>query len=185
MQTEHQTKSMESERKQQLPEVEQSIGSLDDDEVRIINLVSNEQDMVEVDSNFACISKLIETCVANDASCNEINIDTSTSTLRLVVEYMFHHKGNKNELIKKPLVSNKMIDVCSDSYDATFIDNVFEKQGNEELYQLILAANYMDIQCLLHLGCAKIASLIKGQPLESIKKILSTSDNVCNFLEKI
>jgi hypothetical protein len=34
------------------------------------------------------------------------------------------------------------------------------------------AANYMDIRSLLHLGCAKVASLIKGQPLEKIKEIL-------------
>ena len=34
------------------------------------------------------------------------------------------------------------------------------------------AANYMDIRSLLHLGCAKVASLIKGQPLEKIKGIL-------------
>jgi len=32
----------------------------------------------------------------------------------------------------------------------------------------------MDIKSLLHLGCAKVASLIKGQPLEKIKDILST-----------
>lgn len=31
----------------------------------------------------------------------------------------------------------------------------------------------MDIKSLLHLGCAKVASLIKGQPLEKIKDILS------------
>lgn len=35
------------------------------------------------------------------------------------------------------------------------------------------AANYMDIKSLLHLGCSKVASLIKGQPLESIKAILA------------
>ena len=41
------------------------------------------------------------------------------------------------------------------------------------LYDLILAANYMDIKSLLHLGCACVASLIKGQPLDKIKDILS------------
>jgi hypothetical protein len=39
---------------------------------------------------------------------------------------------------------------------------------------IFTAANYMDIKSLLHLGCAKVASLIKGQPLEKIKDILST-----------
>lgn len=31
----------------------------------------------------------------------------------------------------------------------------------------------MDVKSLLHLGCAKVASLIKGQPLEKIKDILA------------
>jgi len=30
----------------------------------------------------------------------------------------------------------------------------------------------MDVKSGLHLGCAKVASLIKGQPLEKIKEIL-------------
>merc|ERR1739845_95182 len=37
-------------------------------------------------------------------------------------------------------------------------------------------ANYMDIKSLLHLGCAKIATLIKGKSPEEIKKILSEDD---------
>eukprot|EP01003_Olkasia_polycarbonata_P003706 NODE_2499_length_422_cov_49.705094_g2418_i0.p3 GENE.NODE_2499_length_422_cov_49.705094_g2418_i0~~NODE_2499_length_422_cov_49.705094_g2418_i0.p3 ORF type:complete len:59 (-),score=24.53 NODE_2499_length_422_cov_49.705094_g2418_i0:246-395(-) len=39
------------------------------------------------------------------------------------------------------------------------------------------AANYMDVKSLLHLGCAKVASLIKGEPLEKIKDILSTGSS--------
>ena len=33
----------------------------------------------------------------------------------------------------------------------------------------------MDIKSLLHLGCAKEASLIKGQPLEKIRDILAVT----------
>jgi hypothetical protein len=64
-----------------------------------------------------------------------------------------------------------MKDVCKDAWDAEFIDRIGENR--QMLYDLILAANYMDIKSLLHLGCAKVASLIKGQPLEKIKEILS------------
>lgn len=30
----------------------------------------------------------------------------------------------------------------------------------------------MDIKSALHLGCARVASLIKGQPLEKVREIL-------------
>jgi hypothetical protein len=62
---------------------------------------------------------------------------------------------------------------CSSMFirrDAEYIDKIGETR--QQLYDLILAANYMDIKSLLHLGCAKVASLIKGQPLEKIKEIL-------------
>jgi hypothetical protein len=64
-----------------------------------------------------------------------------------------------------------MADVCPHKPDAAMIDKVGEVKQN--LYDLILAANYLDIKSLLHLGCAKVASLIKGQPLEKIKEILN------------
>jgi len=88
-----------------------------------------------------------------------------------VVEYMTHHKGVEPPIIEKPLRSKIMKDVCKDPWDADYIDKIGDNR--QQLYDLILAANYMDIKSLLHLGCAKVASLIKGQPLEKIKDILS------------
>ena len=40
----------------------------------------------------------------------------------------------------------------------------------ELLFELILAANYMDIKSLLDLTCAKVASMIKGKSPEEIRQ---------------
>ncbi len=87
---------------------------------------------------------------------------------------MNHHKGTEPNLIEKPLRSKLMKEVCKDPFDAEFIDQIGEDR--QLLYDLILAANYMHVNSLLHLGCAKVASLIKGQPLEKIKGILSPEE---------
>jgi S-phase kinase-associated protein 1 len=50
-------------------------------------------------------------------------------------------------------------------WDATFVDI-----EQELLFELILAANYMDIKSLLDLTCAKVASMIKGKTPEEIRK---------------
>jgi S-phase kinase-associated protein 1 len=56
-----------------------------------------------------------------------------------------------------------MADVV-EMWDANFID-----VDQEVLFELILAANYMDIRPLLDLACAKVASMLKGKSAEQIR----------------
>jgi len=125
----------------------------------------------EVDKKHAFVSNLVKTSLENDGNATQLDIPgVSGPTLEKVVEYVNHHKGQEPPIIEKPLRSKVLKDVCQDKWDAEYIDKIGENRQN--LYDLILAANYMDIKSLLHLGCAKVASLIKGQPLEKIKEIL-------------
>lgn len=149
--------------------------SLEDDGAgdETLKLVSQEGKEFELDRKSAFISKLVKTSVETDASASEVPIPSAKSEiLALVVDYMKHHKGTEPPIIDKPLRSKSMKDVCH-QWDAEYIDGIGENR--QKLYDLILAANYMDIKSLLHLGCAKVASLIKGQPLEKIKDILAVN----------
>merc|ERR1719192_1015745 len=94
-------------------------------------------------------------------------------TLRLVTNYLSHHKGKVPADIAKPIRSIKMEKIVADEWDAKFING----QSKRNIFQIILGANYMDIKSLLHLGCAKIATMIKGKSPEEIKKILSEEDD--------
>ena len=49
------------------------------------------------------------------------------------------------------------------------------------LFELILAANYLDIKSLLDLTCAKVASMIKGKNTEEIRKQYS-SQSILNHV---
>ena len=49
----------------------------------------------------------------------------------------------------------------------------FIKIDQDTLFELILAANYMDIKPLLDLTCAAVASQIKGKSPEEIRKIFN------------
>jgi S-phase kinase-associated protein 1 len=46
----------------------------------------------------------------------------------------------------------------------------FVEVEHETLFELMLAANYMDIRPLLDLICATVASLIKGKTTEEIRR---------------
>lgn len=51
-------------------------------------------------------------------------------------------------------------------WEADFVKEL----GKEELFELVLAANYMDVKPLLDLGCQVIANMIKGKTPEEIRK---------------
>merc|ERR1739840_55216 len=74
-----------------------------------------------------------------------------------VIKYMQYHHTNPAKEIEKPLKSANMREVVSE-WDANFVE-----VDQETLFELILAANYMDIKPLLDLTCAKVASMIKGR----------------------
>lgn len=149
-------------------------GGLDGgDEDGDLKITSKDKKEFTVTKKNIMVSKLIKTSIENDQETTEVPIPGVVGEiLKLVIDYCNHHKGIEPPIIEKPLRSKIMKDVCKDKWDAEFIDRIGENR--QTLYDLILAANYMDIKSLLHLGCAKVASLIKGQPLEKIKDILST-----------
>ncbi|TYZ62807.1 hypothetical protein PybrP1_007785 [[Pythium] brassicae (nom. inval.)] len=68
--------------------------------------------------------------------------------------------------LEKPLKSNDLRDAVSDWY-ADFVD--VKPEDQELLFELILAANYLDIKSLLDLACAKVATMIKGKTPEEIR----------------
>lgn len=143
-----------------------------------IRICSSDKKEYTLPAKVACGSSLIKTSYESDPEVKEgksvVPIPGVKSPIMdLVVKYLTHFDGVLPKEIERPLRSKVMADVCvGDPFSASFIDEV--GKDNEQLYQLILAANYMDIRPLLCLGSAKVASMIKGQPLDKIKDILST-----------
>ena len=75
-----------------------------------------------------------------------------------MLQYCEKYKHENPPEIEKPLKSSNLADVVPE-FDAKYIDI----ENLEEVFEIILAANYLDIRPLLDLSCAKIASLIKGR----------------------
>jgi len=98
--------------------------------------------------------------------------NVKSKVLGKVIEFMQHHVDKPMAAIEKPLRSDKMDEVCKDKWDATYI-NV----PQELLFEIILAANYMDIKDLLDLSCAKVASLIKGKTPAEIRKTFNITED--------
>ena len=134
-----------------------------------VGLISQEGDRLDVPSAVAEMSELVKTMMgdADDDEDDEQEIplpNVKISILAKVVEFNTHHLQNPLPQIEKPLKSANMHEVVGE-WDAKFIE-----VDQEVLFELILAANYMDCQSLLNLACAKVASMIKGRAPEEIRK---------------
>eukprot|EP01083_Nonionella_stella_P094327 264596_1 len=170
---EAENKPAEEAKGQEEPEEEEQ-GGLDDDEEQL-TLKSGGQQPKSFDISKKCaeLSKFVTTILEGDADATSIEIrQVPPETLEHVISYLKHHKGKEPDPLPCPVRSIHMQQIVSDKWDATWID-AFDKKT---IFEIILAANYMDIKSLLHLGCAKIATLIKQLDQKEINRIIEEEE---------
>ena len=88
-----------------------------------------------------------------------------------IKEFLAHYNGVPPPEIEKPLISNEMKNL-TDEWAANFID----KMPIEDLVNLSIAANYLSINSLLDLCCAKMASLCKDKNEDEIYKAFNITE---------
>ncbi|CAE7650176.1 sconC, partial [Symbiodinium sp. KB8] len=137
------------------------------DEGDKVQLKSSQGEIFEVEPEVACMSTLVKNMVEDSGTDEEIPLpNVKTAILSKVIDYCKYHKDNPPEEIQKPLKSTNLVERCGVSE----WDNEYVNIEQEVLFELILAANYLDIKSLLDLTCAKVASMIKGKNTEEIRK---------------
>ena len=88
-----------------------------------------------------------------------------------IVEYLTHFNGEPPKEIEKPITSNEIKNL-TDEWSANFIDKI----PLDDLTNLTVSANYMGINSLLDLCCAKVATLCKDKSEEEIFKTFNISE---------
>jgi len=124
-------------------------------------LILNSSDNIkcQIDPQAALKSGLIKELI-QDFEENEIPMPTiQGEILKKVIEYLDHYKTTEPKKIPHPRPSTNLSEV-TDEWDITFL-NLFDLDAT---FDLVEAANYMDIKSLVELSCAKIASLLKEKP---------------------
>ena len=131
-----------------------------------IKLVLKDQKEIEITKKAAELSELLKTAIndyPNETSFPLNEVDEKSG--EHIKEFLTHCNGTAPAEIEKPITSNEMKSL-TDEWSASFVD----KMSTEELVNLTVAANYMGINSLLDLCCAKVASLCKDKSDEEIFK---------------
>eukprot|EP00916_Digyalum_oweni_P016428 GHVL01026946.1.p1 GENE.GHVL01026946.1~~GHVL01026946.1.p1 ORF type:complete len:161 (+),score=36.58 GHVL01026946.1:373-855(+) len=130
-----------------------------------VTLKSSQGETFKVSIAVACMSTLISNMVDDSGADEEIPLpNVKTHILEKVIQYCNYHKDSPPAEIPKPLKTNSLDEVVCE-WDCTFVN-----LPQEQLFDLILAANYLDIKSLLDLTCAKVATMLKGKSPEEIRK---------------
>ena len=137
-----------------------------------IKLVTKDGKEIEITKKASELSELLKDAI------NDYPKETSFPLNELdekcgekIKEYLTHFNGEAPKQIEKPINSND-IKSLTDKWSANFIDQL----SMEELVNLTVAANYMGINCLLDLCCAKVATLCKDKNEDEIYKTFNIND---------
>ncbi len=125
-------------------------------ELEYVKLKSKQEEVFEVEAKAAFRSITIKNMI--DDTGFQIHVPVpmvDSSTLAKVIEYLkYHQQADDKE---------------TPAEQRTIWDGNYVKVGDETLFNLILAANYLDIKPLLDLTCKAVADEIKGKTPEEIR----------------
>lgn len=91
--------------------------------------------------------------------------------LKKVLEWCEHHKKDP------PASADDDADSRKKSTDIEEWDQKFMQVDQEMLFEIILAANYLDIKALLDVGCKTVANMIKGKTPDEIRKTFNIQND--------
>lgn len=91
--------------------------------------------------------------------------------MKKVIEYCEHHKDDPTPPAEDESGKSKRNTEIS-QWDASFL-----QIDQEMLFEIILAANYLDIKPLLDIGCKTVANMIRDKSPEEIRRTFNISND--------
>ncbi|GAX14587.1 hypothetical protein FisN_6Lh367 [Fistulifera solaris] len=145
----------------------------------IVKLTSKEGETFDVPRKVAMMSKLVKDTFSDDddeddeedeTEVKEVPLPNVTApVLKKVIEYCTHYQDEEMTPIQTPLKSGTLDELVQAWY-ANFV-----KVDRNMLFDLVAAANFMDIKPLLDLTCLAVSILIKGKSAQELRQMFNIS----------
>ncbi|KAL4928726.1 SCF ubiquitin ligase subunit skpA [Aspergillus undulatus] len=119
------------------------------------------------------IKNLLQDLASPDAAPSEaIPVpNVSENVMNKIIEWSTHHRGDPEAK------EGEEDDSRRKTTDIDEWDQKFMQVDQEMLFEIILAANYLDIKPLLDIGCKTVANMIKGKSPEEIRKTFNIQND--------
>lgn len=141
----------------------------------IIKLQSSDGEIFETDVQIAkcsgTIKTMLEDCGMDDEEEAVVPLpNVNSAILRRVLQWANYHKDDPVSTDDDENKEKRTDDISS--WDADFL-----KVDQGTLFELILAANYLDTKGLLDVTCKTVANMIKGKSPEEIRKTFNIKND--------
>lgn len=153
---------------------EETIG-LEEEKDEELKLKCKEGDIITVSEKVMRQSGFITAALSDEGADIDDVIDlklVEKDMLKKVIDWCTYHRDKESKKIEKPLKSMKFEVCVPDEYDQKFSDLKVR-----ECFILLMTANYLDVNPLIELMAARIASFLRGKSQEQIRKILGLADD--------
>ncbi|KAG2222421.1 hypothetical protein INT45_009433 [Circinella minor] len=134
-----------------------------------VKLISSDNEDFTVDKEVAersvLIKNMLEDVGDSDAPIPLPNV--TAKVLRKVIEWCDHHR---NDTVTQDEQERRNTDI--EEWDQKYME-----VDQETLFDIILAANYLDIKPLLDVGCKTVANMIKGKSAEEIRRTFNITND--------
>ncbi|KAG8050408.1 hypothetical protein GUJ93_ZPchr0009g780 [Zizania palustris] len=151
-------------------------------ETNMIVLRSCEGEVFEVSEAVAMESQTIKHMIEDNCTATGIPVpNVSAKALSKVIEYCRKHAEARHRLSMADGTTNakEPVDEVTKAIEADLktFDSEFIQIDQSALLDIILAANFLQIEGLLDLACQTVAEMIKGKTPEEIRKTLNIKND--------
>lgn len=142
---------------------------MESDQIKLISKEGKEYSISKKAGDLSALIKNAREEIGSDEAIPLVEVDDKS--LDKILVYLNKWNGETPPEIEKPLKSSVLKEV-TDEWSADFIDDL----DLETLTNITVSANFMEINSLLELACAKLASMCKDKSEEEIFKTFGIVD---------
>lgn len=147
-----------------------------------IKLESSDEQVFEVPREVAEMSLTIKNMLADidSPSTDSIPLSITGNLLAKVVEWATYHHANPPPVVNESEPKKKLTkeEEAKEKRKILPWDKEFCDVDQATLFQLMMAANYLDIKALLELTCKTVANMINGKAPDEIRALFNIKNDL-------
>ncbi|KAL3613942.1 hypothetical protein CASFOL_042016 [Castilleja foliolosa] len=133
----------------------------------MVILKTSDDKLIEVEDSIIIEAQTIKNMIEDGYADNVIPIPkVKSEVLAKVIEYCRHHAAARPSDEGDETVDKKAVEDELDKYDKKFV-----KIDQEMIFEIILAANYLNIKSLIDLMCDAVANKMVYLSMEEVRKM--------------